>query len=80
MLFSLGRDVDFGKKPKGGEKMAGETLVVVSKAKKYAKEHFGKRLSGEFLETLSDKVKALMAQANENCESGRQTLKGRDLG
>ena len=60
--------------------MAGDLLVIVSKAKKYAKDQFGKRLSGEFLETLSDKVKALMAEANENCESGRQTLKGRDLG
>jgi histone H3/H4 len=60
--------------------MAGENLVVVSKAKKYAKDQFGKRLSGEFMEALSDKVRALMAQANSNCEAGRQTLKARDLG
>ena len=60
--------------------MAGELLIVVSKAKKYAKETFGKRLSAEFIEALSDKVKALLAEANESCESGRSTLKGRDLG
>jgi len=60
--------------------MAGELLIVVSKAKKYAKDQLGKRLSTEFMEALSDKVKALMADANNNCESGRQTLKARDLG
>jgi hypothetical protein len=59
--------------------MAGETLVVVSKAKKYAKETFGKRLSAEFIDALSDKVKALIADANNSCESGRSTLKARDL-
>lgn len=60
--------------------MAGELLIVVSKAKKYAKETFGKRLSAEFLEALSEKVKSLMMEANNNCESGRSTLKARDLG
>ncbi|MFQ5906944.1 MAG: hypothetical protein ACE5JA_10300 [bacterium] len=60
--------------------MAGELLVVVSKAKKYAKDQFGKRLSAEFVEALSDRVKALITNANNNCESGRQTLKARDLG
>jgi len=59
--------------------MAGETLIVVSKAKKYAKDTFGKRLSAEFIEALSDKVKALLTDANNNCESGRTTLKARDL-
>lgn len=59
--------------------MAGEVLIVVSKAKKYAKETFSKRLSGEFLEALSDKVKTLIADANSKCESGRSTLKARDL-
>jgi hypothetical protein len=59
--------------------MAEEVLVVVSKAKKYAKETFGKRLSGEFVEALSDKVKSLMAEANGKCESSRTTLKARDL-
>jgi hypothetical protein len=60
-------------------RMAGDILVVVSKAKKYAKETFGKRLSAEFIEALSDKVKTLMAQADDSCESGRSTLKARDL-
>lgn len=60
--------------------MAGELLIVVSKAKKHAKDTFGKRLSAEFIEALSDKIRALMAEADSNCESGRSTLKARDLG
>lgn len=61
-----------------GEK---EVLIVASKLKNYIREHSGgMNTSGNVLEALSDRVRALCDQAINNAKSaGRKTVMDRDF-
>ncbi len=57
-----------------------ETLVVVSKLKKYIKEKSGMNTSASLSEALSEKIRALCNLAIENAKNeGRKTVMDRDL-
>ena len=58
-----------------------ETLVVVSKIKKYIRECSGMNTSKCCVEALSHLVSETCKQAIENAKtSGRKTVMGRDIG
>jgi hypothetical protein len=59
--------------------MAVDMLVVVSKAKAYAREKHNMRLSEEYLQALNEEVRGLIDRSVQNVESGRVTVKTRDL-
>lgn len=57
-----------------------ETLVVVSKLKKYIKEQSGLNTSSNLMDALSEKIRNLCNQAIQNARSdGRKTVMDRDL-
>ncbi len=54
-------------------------LIVQSKVKEHIKEG-GKRMSGDFVDALDDKVKALVDEAIRRAEgNGKGTVKPNDL-
>ena len=59
--------------------MAEDMIVVVSKAKAYARQKHNMRLSDEYLHALNDEVRSLIDRSVQNVESGRVTVKARDL-
>ena len=63
---------------KGVSEMAA-AIIVVSKAKAYVRERHNMRLSEEYLEALNNEVRGLIDRSVQNVESGRVTLKARDL-
>lgn len=58
-----------------------ETLVVVSKLKKYIKSESGLNTSSGAVDILSNKVRDLCKQAIQNAQGdGRKTVMDRDFG
>lgn len=58
----------------------GETLVVVSKVKKYIQEKSGMNTSADTMDALSDTLRRQLDQAIANAKkSGRKTVMARDL-
>ncbi len=57
-----------------------ETLVVVSKLKKYIKEAGGMNTSGSVAEVLTQKIRALCDHAIQSAKNdGRKTVMDRDF-
>ena len=57
-----------------------EVLVVMSKVKKFVRDHAEMNTAGNVGEILSDKVRALLTQAIERAKAdGRKTVKDRDF-
>ena len=57
-----------------------ETLVIVSKLKKYIKANGGMNTAGNVAPALSDQIRRLCNQAIENARSdGRKTVMDRDF-
>jgi len=59
--------------------MAEDMMIVVSKAKAYARDQHKMRLSEEYLEELNKEVKGIIDRSVQNVETGRVTVKARDL-
>ena len=58
-----------------------ESLVVVSKLKKYIKDQSGMSTSGSVAATLTGKIRSLCDDAIEKAQSdGRKTVMDRDFG
>lgn len=58
-----------------------ETLVIVSKLKKYIKANGGMNTAGNVAPALSDRIRQMCNQAMENARSdGRKTVMDRDFG
>lgn len=67
--------------PNGTAETPHEVLVVASKLKAYIRARSGMNTSGNVMEALSDKIRALCDQAIENARSdGRKTVMDRDFG
>ncbi len=57
-----------------------ETLVVVSKLKRYIKEQSGLNTSSNLMDALSDQIRDLCNSAIQNAKNdGRKTVMARDL-
>jgi histone H3/H4 len=57
-----------------------ETLIVVSKLKKYIKEESGLNTSSNLMDALSERIRGICKTAIENAKSdGRKTVMDRDL-
>ena len=58
-----------------------ETLVIVSKLKKYIKESSGMNTAGNVAPALSDQIRQMCKRAIESARSdGRKTVMDRDFG
>jgi histone H3/H4 len=57
-----------------------ETLVIVSKLKKYIKENSGMNTAGNVAPALSDQIRQMCNRAIESAKSdGRKTIMDRDF-
>jgi len=60
--------------------MSNETLIVISKLKKYIKESSGMSTSANVAEALSNKLRTMCDEAIENAKSDRRkTVMDRDF-
>ena len=59
--------------------MAEDMIIVVSKAKVYARDKHKMRLSEDYLQALNQEVRNLLDRSVQSVESGRVTVKARDL-
>ena len=60
--------------------MAGDSLVVMSKVKKYIKDNSEMNTAGNVVDVLSDKIRAMCDHAMECArKDGRKTVKDRDF-
>jgi hypothetical protein len=65
---------------RGGEAVANDVLIVVSKLKAYVRAASGMNTSDSVIEVLSDRVRALCDQAIEQARAaGRKTVMDRDF-
>jgi histone H3/H4 len=62
------------------KKVVAPMMVVSSKTKAFVAENFEKRMSGDFVEALNNKVAAIVEEAVGRCESNKRgTLRPQDL-